>query len=412
MAKSVPVDGERRGPVLSIRVPRSGLGHVLAMALLVLPAVGVDAAQDRQDDYSAFGASSEFEQVTVTAGTCHSCIRAELITLLGDREGPGTIYQSQWVTRDTIGRYWVLQWDGPKIFAPDGTYLTSFGRSGEGPGEFTRANHIHRDDEGTIHIFDVGNLRRTSISSELEVIDDARLPGGVRTAVPIPRTGAYMANMFAFSPELFGYSLHLVESDSVNVSFGLPRQSGPTGALRHLAIAHDGRLVTAHLFKYELELWDQTGARTLGLVRQGLWEPDLDPTTERPRRLTKERDELFGSVSAIGSLSDGRLIVASWVPKVNAREALVERVTDAGDVFLDLPQPDQGFDTVIEILDVDDRRVVASTRLQDVLISGFLEHGHAYGPVYDADGTPRVGVWALIVQEPTGSSQNHNGEVK
>ncbi len=44
-------------------------------------------------------------------------------------------------------------------FAPDGTFLASFGEHGSGPGAFTYAAAVAVADDGTVFVADFGNNR-------------------------------------------------------------------------------------------------------------------------------------------------------------------------------------------------------------------------------------------------------------
>lgn len=68
---------------------------------------------------------------------------------------------------DTDGRVYIGDYDANKIYVyhSDGSYLTSIGREGDGPGEFRRISQM-RIDSSLIHIFDRNQLKIDAFSLE------------------------------------------------------------------------------------------------------------------------------------------------------------------------------------------------------------------------------------------------------
>jgi len=91
------------------------------------------------------------------------------------------------VAVDSGGRIWIVDQSVPdvRVFAPDGAFLRTVGRSGQGPGEFRLPSGMHVSPAGTLWVED-GQLRR------IEIFDTAgvRAAGvptgdrGVRTIAP------------------------------------------------------------------------------------------------------------------------------------------------------------------------------------------------------------------------------------
>lgn len=101
-------------------------------------------------------------EVTQSEKVCMSCIRLEELERLGDEE-EGAIFGVMFAAIDSSGNYWISQFDGPKVFAPDGSFIAKVGRDGSGPGEYSGAGAIHVDSAGLVYVVDGGNARQSII---------------------------------------------------------------------------------------------------------------------------------------------------------------------------------------------------------------------------------------------------------
>ena len=74
------------------------------------------------------------------------------------------------------GRIYVADWTGQRIVAFDasGAYAGSYGRSGDGPGEFRSASAVSMDPHGVLTVWDAGRQMLSRWSSEGELLDEQR----------------------------------------------------------------------------------------------------------------------------------------------------------------------------------------------------------------------------------------------
>jgi hypothetical protein len=95
-------------------------------------------------------------------------------------DGPGEGHDLLFV-RDAMllpdGRLLVLSdgTDDLRLFSPDGRFIRSIGRQGEGPGEFDAPFGFTRTPAGHLLVYDAGNLRVTDLDSDFEVVGTERV---------------------------------------------------------------------------------------------------------------------------------------------------------------------------------------------------------------------------------------------
>jgi len=94
-----------------------------------------------------------------------------------DSDGPDMFGEIRDVELGEGGELYVLdgQADEVRVFGDDGTHLRTFGRSGEGPGEFNRPAGMALDSQGTLWVMNWGNARYTGFDPRTgEVRREAR----------------------------------------------------------------------------------------------------------------------------------------------------------------------------------------------------------------------------------------------
>ena len=74
------------------------------------------------------------------------------------------------------GRIHVADWTGQRVVAFDasGAYAGSYGRSGDGPGEFRNPSAVHMDPRGVLTVWDAGRQMLSSWSNEGELLNEQR----------------------------------------------------------------------------------------------------------------------------------------------------------------------------------------------------------------------------------------------
>ena len=121
---------------------RAVLGGALVSPLAALPSSAQDTIRVSADD-----------------PTCPTCVIAvDSVLTIGGLDGPGldVIDRYSRVAVDQMGRVLVSLYRFPEVsvFDSTGTFLRTFGRSGEGPGEYQFVNHVNAGPR-YIHVFDM-----------------------------------------------------------------------------------------------------------------------------------------------------------------------------------------------------------------------------------------------------------------
>jgi hypothetical protein len=100
--------------------------------------------------------------------------------------------------------------------------------------------------------------------------------------------------------------------------------------------------------------------------------------------------------------ADGNVLVSAWIPRPDWKERAIAVGQPDGTVSYQWREPSDIYEGVVELLDLRERAVVASTRLDSRLLYGFLDDDTAYGPIYADDGTHFVDVSALTLNPQDG----------
>ena len=215
------------------------------------------------------------------AAPCDDCIEFAHVTSLGSDElGPGYLVDRgtmENVVRDGQGNYWVGQNEEIKVFDPDGVFLRTVGRSGDGPMEFARAAPMHADASGRVHVFDTGNRRISLIDEAFTLVEEKRLPTGISAQAPLDDGERYVVHASIAEPGSEDMPLHIIDGTGVLKSFGAGDELD-TESLEfsppdlRIAVGPGGRMFAARMAEYVIEAWSREGVR-LGALRG---EPQLN----------------------------------------------------------------------------------------------------------------------------------------
>lgn len=208
--------------------------------------------------------------------------------------------------------------------------------------------------------------------------------------------GTIVMNVISRSPALAGAPLHVLDpagrhsrSFGANTAVRLPRDE--VYLERRLARANQPGRFWSVSFAYVIELWDSSGQRHRTLVRRAEWyEPYEGFRPADPRRAPPM------GINAIWQDSAGLLWVAVFVPD---REWA--RGIGPG------PGPERPYriidynrfvDTVVEVIDPETGRLVASTRLDQFLSQG--DGAYLVGDNGDFSKRPEIHVWRARLSPP------------
>jgi hypothetical protein len=373
----------------------------LIVALILLVGCGSDSAP-RQGEWLRDADTTGAMLVEVGPDVCLDCIELHPRVVLGDEEGPGFVEGTQFVVGDEMGRYWVLQQHGVKIFAPDGSFLRQVGQEGRGPGEFMGAFGMFLDNSGQIHVFDPENLRWTVLGQDFSVIQEHRIPAGVWDAAPLPDARRFVVNMNLTTPERLGLPLHILERpepESANApiiaSFGERSDETRPFIFKRVAVDESGTIFAAPEDRYLVEVWSSDGAKVAGLERRGLWE--APPPHDAPNPSSPE-PHLWAELTALHVDAAGRLWVNAWLPKEGWLEHTYETRDPDGVIRRRWDKPSDVYTGVIEVIDLETGAVTARAELGDTLPTRFITDQLIHGMEFTPDGVPQVVIFDIRTQ--------------
>jgi len=313
---------------------------------------------------------------------------------LGDEGGTGILADPWDVEQRQNGEWIVADYMLPqklRFFSEDGEFLRALGREGEGPGEFRMLGPVWVLPEDSFAVADYGLLRVTWFSSNLRHAETVRIPS--RSRVSLLPNGDFL---LADGNSGFG----LIRLQQRNRS--PPKTIDPFPPAtdlgnewtrwRVLPKRGKGEFWSAHLVRYRLEKWNLDGDTLRSLDRVVDWFLPHDDYIG-PRR--KEEGPPSSSIRAVHEDPDGRIWVAIHVADPRWETAFgpgrgyfegQERVTERN-VY---------YDTLIEVIDPKRNRVVASARVDD-LVMGFTSTGEFWTYSYSETGSPVVHVYSATL---------------
>ena len=378
----------------------------LSRFLFALLTGGVLLGSGRREqvrDWTATRDSTGFRVITGVQTACTSCIALREIavlgtdTLQGELEDRGTIRS---VVRDRQGRFWAGQRTTIKVFAPDGRYLRSVGRSGQGPMEFAFAQPVHSDSTGSIHVVDPRLGRETIIGPDFSHRSDRTMPVHFDGVAMVPGAGhQYVIAKWATGGRGKAFPLHLMSGSETQISFGLRSQSTEIETVRGIS----GRVInvgpTGHVFSsqtdsYEIEAWTLEGNRVVGFRL-----PNLNTALIGRGGLVTVDNPLRNSVSDVTAYDANHVWVITWHRRPNWRDFMVERTLRDGSTYL---EPKDGilsaaYRSRIDLLDLNSSSVLAST-WQDGLLLRFIEPRLVLKLDHNDAGAPILRVFEANVQ--------------
>lgn len=382
------------GRVLAVRSPATLVGAFLSLA-----ACG-DSTTSRSSEAPSLEAPSlEAPSIKATSSpvVVESQSNGQRVVLqpivdIGDIEGEGQVYQSSLLRRTSDGRVFV---SGPvsggviKVFSGDGTFLRSFGRTGDGPGEFRRPISIVEYSKDELLVFDNGSRRITRIDTNYEVVSISPAPivNQVNSYSVLPN-GLIAVAAASRDVALFGFPLHLITpSGEIRRSFGNTDDQIPVGAtltLRRVLSPSDaaGRFWASYINQYHLTEWSSAGEPLRHIERRTDW---FQPWERHEATALEKRPN--SEVLSIDADEAGRIWVLlrvageRWHPMQPAR-------VDGGMEFTSTEQDDTIYDSRIEVLNPVTGEVLASTRFGENLRQ-FAGPGVVYSYLEDELGNPR-----------------------
>jgi hypothetical protein len=319
------------------------------------------------------------------AGACPiSLQRIATLGEISDSISPGYFAA---VTRSAEGEFYVGGMDSPgtvAVYGADGRLARTFGRRGDGPGEYDWWLIPVRGPGDTIIIFDNLKLRAT-------LLEAGDAPG--RTFMfPAPINQALYANGTLLiqadirTPERIGQPIHsLTPHGGIAKSFGgTARYSSILDGVRAVAPARDGGFVSAPPNRYEVHYFDSSYVLQRVIeIPNDFFQPYaamVDSRTAPPRPMIRSLyEDSTGLLWLVISVA-----AADWRPRAGPVNEFEEQPISTGrDIEI--------LDWLVEVVDPTEPRRLASARSNTPL--RLSEDGLLYVSDQLEDGRTRVTVF-------------------
>jgi hypothetical protein len=277
------------------------------------------------------------------------------------------------------------------VFDSTGRFQREVGRRGSGPGEYQFIRFL-RVEGPRLHVYD-GRLRRETVLSErFDVLRSAVFATNLSgDALPLDERRSVLNGLFNTSAQA-GLYLHMLEDQSLTRSFDDHNASPYRYDLGHIyrrALSHSraGGVWSAYRTEYRVDRWSRAGVREVSLSREVAWfRPHL--TSGRASGSTGPQP----TIRAVREDEAGRLWVLIAVADARWERAVVS--TPEGQTFSD---PNDYYDSIVEVLDPQRREVLATLRLGPSLTE-MPRAGEAAYYHEDSRGIPRIVVLKLAFQ--------------
>lgn len=294
--------------------------------------------------------------------------------------GPGdtlNIVHASFLPMDSRGRLFYQSVYVPgliQVFNREGEHIHTFGREGEGPGEFRDWAALFVSPGDSLYTFDSSLYRLSVFSPDFEFVRSARIDPPLR-----PRGGFFQVDgsllitAIGRGPETFGRPYHVVDPDgrvrrsfgekegviAGNVDYDLARRIGPS--------ADGGFWASYDYYQYTVERWGPENE----LVERFERHPEWAPKAGDPRGGPRDANGPAPSSAVVNFQVDdaGLLWMLIWVAEEGWREAFENSE--------ERPASHDYRDTIIEVLDPARGRVVARHRIDDLAV-GFSAPGVMY----------------------------------
>jgi hypothetical protein len=342
-----------------------------------------------------FGSALAVAQAPAAIGSqivCGSCrITLERVATLGNPQDTVLLSWTSIAAVDSRGRFVVGNTfnDGQiALYDPSGRLLRVAGRLGAGPGEFGPVVHRIVVTAGdSIHILE-GN-RHTTMAPGLGAVASLRqLPIQHHDALPLPG-GQWLLQYLPVGASGADHPLHVVGSQgSVVRSFGSNGQSlGPdqrAETVRVLAPARSGEVWVGYVNEYRIDRWTLNGRMTASVVRNADWFRPWTGRLSGAPMSVPPRPALLGlHEDASGNLWVTSLVASTqWQPQASH---VPSRTLDRTKTY----------DTVLEVIDLNRRGIIATFRHPGQLY--LLGNDMAYSRREDSDGIILIDVWRVRI---------------
>jgi hypothetical protein len=278
-----------------------------------------------------------------------------------------------------------------QIYDRDGVFQRAIGKSGGGPGEFTRELLLAFDDRDSLHVIEHFGTRYSVFDPDLSHVRSVQLNSRVQAFCLEPT-----APLLVIAPIEIGATYSFIQvfsraGESVQSFGAFPQDSLDPRTMPQLAACDvEGGRWTAATPAYLIEKWSPNGERERQLRAQRPWFPPAqlargggpeeeaaaDPAANRPATyLAGLTVDDRGRLWVFASVADSQ-----WQPSPAGTE----------------PDPRRSTDTVIEVIDPVARVLIAQERFDEALKP--LARDHAFSIFEESTGDRRIQIWRLVLR--------------
>jgi hypothetical protein len=296
------------------------------------------------------------------------------------------------------GRFLVGEGYTPGVvaqFEADGSFAGSFGRPGEGPGEFRRTSEL-RVSEGRVFINDQTLRRISEVTLDGEFVGIASSSLGTGPFAPLEDgTVLLVTGSNSAEERTFQKVRGRVARESFDVRSDV-FSSGPWYLVDH----GDSTFWIASVTRYLIERWTDQGRRVIRIERTLDWFPERSLYQADPH---VERFPFSGRISEIKPGLDGTLnvLLHQYDRAAQAQLAAAARATPAGgDVEMSFVEPETALTAVqpvIHVISQRDGSLIADTTIADRAFAGFADANHAYARSMGPEGVPQLDVFRMTL---------------
>jgi hypothetical protein len=278
-----------------------------------------------------YGGCGDTGETVDTEGTveigflCDGCsVHIERVAAMGRPDDEVALMPQSVVSVGIDGSYYVAPTAERGVIAlydTAGNFVSTFGRSGQGPGELSDRVHVRPADDGSVMVFDATQARLNFFTAKGNFID-ARPFGPIQFSGVLALSDGVVSNAMDDTRDRGGNPLHFIRGDSVrsfgNVDERIYRPGNLDRFVRVLARSDDHHFWAAPWHPYILQLWSTDGnlVRELRPIRE--WFPageQASPTTFQGIAAKPPTQ-----VKSLAESADGHLWVSLTVPNPAYRQ--------------------------------------------------------------------------------------------
>lgn len=315
-----------------------------------------------------------------------------MIGTVGELDGPGSVGRPAAVARASDGSLWVSSEESNSeiaVFAPDGTYLRTIGRRGEGPGEFLAIGEIAAVGDSML-VFDVRNRRATMVEVSGQVGRTWTYPRSITRG---KASGGWLLTSGYGRGDSLVMPLHLTSlREAGSVDFGAPAPGIPREFYRiqrFVAWTPEGTIVAVPMLDPTIQTWSSGGE----LLEEWTLILDWMPPAATQINFTDETP-YHPALTDIRVDDDGVLWMLIHVNPPDWAEALGEPTMTADGPRFPVEDIDRFYATRVLAIDLASRRVLGSAVFDETFFR-FLEDGSALAYTEMTSDGPQLSVWEL-----------------